>query len=258
HARTEHGQTRYPHMFGRPAGIASKEGEPDWYEFRSHKWAPGAEELYYWTLDRSLLDLLPAKPRWIGYLDGEAPEYPVEALQRDLERVRRRGEEQRADLRTPDTTLSDDMNHLNPAVTDALIQLMLGGLPTGRTGYPLHCRLRYFDPARRRAGLPEDVAALVDRVTEDEVGVTLVNLSPVDERRVIVQGGAYAEHHIQRVRLEGPGESGAAGAPGDSGVTELSVEDSHFVVRLAPGAGGRLIIAMRRYANPPTMRLPWV
>ena len=54
--------------------------------------------------------------------------------------------------------MSDDPNRINPATIDALVQLMLGGLPTGRTGYPLHCRLRYFDPQRRRAGLPEDVA----------------------------------------------------------------------------------------------------
>ena len=30
---------------------------------------------------------------------------------------------------------------------------MLGGLPTGRTGFPLHCRLRYFDPERQRTDL---------------------------------------------------------------------------------------------------------
>jgi len=43
---------------------------------------------------------------------------------------------------------------------------MLGGLPTGRDGYPLHCRLALnFDPVRRRAGIPEDVAALVEKLT---------------------------------------------------------------------------------------------
>ena len=83
---------------------------------------------------------------------------------------------------------------MNPATTDALVRLMLGGLPAGRTGYPLHCRLRYFDPTRRRAGLPEQVGALVERMTEDEVTVQLVNLDPANERTVIIQGGAYGEH----------------------------------------------------------------
>ena len=83
--------------------------------------------------------------------------------------LRSKVERMRADVRTPDTTMSDDPNPINPATTDALVRLMLGGLPVGRTGYPLHCRLRYFDPTRRRAGLPEQVGALVERMTEDEV-----------------------------------------------------------------------------------------
>jgi hypothetical protein len=245
-AKTENGQTVYPHMFGRPERITHKEGEPRWYEFRPRKWGYGAEEMYYWTLDRALLEYLPEKPRWFAYLDGEAPNYPTEALQRDMERVRRKMEELRADTRMPDTSLSDDMNHINPAVTDALIQLMLGGLPTGRQGYPLHCRLRYFDPERRRAGLPEDVGALVEKMDEESVTVTLVNLSPVEERTVIVQGGAYAEHQVTSVTAES-----AAGS-------EVKVDHSHFTVRLAPGAGERLLIGMRRYVNAPTMAFPWV
>ncbi|CAA9240179.1 MAG: hypothetical protein AVDCRST_MAG77-1629 [uncultured Chloroflexi bacterium] len=242
--KTENGQTLYPHMFGRPEGISHKEGEPGWYEYRPRKWSPGVEEMYYWTLDRGLLELAPEKPRWFAYLDGELPEYPAQALQHDLERLRRKVEEIRADTRTPDTTLSDDMNAINPATIDALTRLMLGGLPTGRHGYPLHCRVRYFDPERRRAGLPQDVAALVDRITDDEVGVTLVNLSPMDERTVIVQGGAYAEHHIESVKAENG--------------TETAVDHSHFAVSLAPGAGERLTISMRRFANSPTMAQPWV
>jgi hypothetical protein len=151
----------------------------------------------------------------------------------------------RADTRTPDTTMSDDPNSINPATTNALVQLMLGGLPVGRTGYPLHCRLRYFDPARRRAGLPPHVAALVDRIAEDDVAVTLVNLDPVDSHTVVVQGGAYAEHQIASVR---------AGDSGDA----VPVDRPHFAVRLAPGAGQRLTIAMQRYANPPTLAFPWI
>ena len=50
---------------------------------------------------------------------------------------------------------------------EALTKLMLGGLPTGRVGGLLHCRLRYFDPARHRAGIPEDVAALLRFLGED-------------------------------------------------------------------------------------------
>jgi hypothetical protein len=123
------------------------------------------------------------------------------------------------------------------------IQLMLGGLPTGRHGYPLHCRLRYFDPARRRAGIPEDVAALVERITEDEVTVTLVNVSQTDDRAVVVQGGAYAEHQIASVTAEGQ---------------TVAIDHPHVAVTLAPGAGARLRVTLRRYANQPTFAFPWI
>jgi hypothetical protein len=134
------------------------------------------------------------------------------------------------------------MNRLNPAVTEALIELMLGGLPTGRVGYPLHCRLRYFDLACHRAGLPEDVAALVSGMTADQVTVTLVNLSPVHERTVVVQGGAYGEHQLTAATV---------------GEQTTPVKRSALTVRLAPGCGTRLQIDMQRYANPPTLAFPW-
>jgi hypothetical protein len=137
--------------------------------------------------------------------------------------------------------MSDDMNRINPATTDALIRLMLGGLPTGRDGYPLHCRIRYFDPARQRAGIPEDVAALVTGMDADSVTVELVNLNQVVPRDVVVQGGAYAEHLITEV---------------SSGDQSSPVGDSSFTVTLAPASGASVTIKMKRYTNAPTMAFP--
>src|SRR4029079_14401682 len=102
----------------------------------------------------------------------------------------------------------------------------------------------YFDPARGRAGLPEQVGALVERITEDGVTVQIVNLDPVTERIVIVQGGGYAEHQITEVRQEGRDGS-------------TDVDAASFSVRLAPGAGARLTVRLRRYANQPTLSPPW-
>jgi hypothetical protein len=183
--------------------------------------------------------------RWINFLEGRDADYAVDALQASLDHVRRKMEAMRQDTSTSDTRLSDDMNRINPATTEALTELMLGGLPTGRVGFPLHCRLRYFDAGCRRAGLPEGVAALVEGMTADQVTVTLVNVDSVEERTVVVQGGAYAEHKFTGVTV--------GGRVGD----DWPLAGSAFAVRLAPGCGATLRIEMERYANPPTLAFPW-
>ena len=160
----------------------------------------------------------------------------------DFDKLHARLEEMWADEATADTRMSDDPNTINPAITETLTKLMLGGLPTGRVGGPLHCRLRYFDPESRRAGIPEDVAALVSRLSNDEVTVSLVNVNQTETKTVIVQGGAYAEHQIKNARLHG---------------NIVSVDSPHFTVHLGPGAGGELTLKMRRYANQPTFSFPW-
>ena len=139
--------------------------------------------------------------------------------------------------------MSDDMNHMQPGHDRRADPVDAGRPPDRARRATLHARVRYFDPARRRAGLPEHVGALVERITEDEVTLQLVNLDPVDERTVIVQGGAYAEHQITTVQPEG-------------GAGPTAVDHPHFAVRLAPGAGVRLVIARQRYANQPTLAIP--
>ena len=79
-------------------------------------------------------------------------------------------------------------------------------------------------------------------MTADAVTVSLVNVNPVKERTVVVQGGAYAEHQFIRVAVDG---------------RAVPVDGSAFAIRLAPGCGGRLRIEMQRYANQPTLAFPW-
>jgi hypothetical protein len=231
HSRVIDGQVMYPRMHG----------DEGWYDYRPEPFDAGALEVYYWSMQPEDEDRV-SDHAWVAFLHRKDPDYPVRALQEGLDQVRQRVAGMRCDPTTPDTRLSDSMNQYNPATTEALTELMLGGLPTGRVGFPLHCRLRYFDPQRRRAGLPEDVAALVEEMTYDHVTVQLVNLDPVKEQVVVVQGGAYAEHQFLRVR---------------NGDVDVTVEDAAFAVRLAPGAAGRLDIEMQRYANAPTFAFPW-
>jgi len=105
----------------------------------------------------------------------------------------------------------------------------------------LNARLRYFDPARKRAGLPEDVAALVSGMTATSTSLTLVNLNQASARTVVVQGGAYGEHRIESAQANGPTHR---------------INSPSFAVRLAPGAGTSLTIAMTRYSAKPTEVFP--
>ena len=233
-AKQEDGQTVYPHMHGADG----------WYDFRPHPFSPGAHDIWYWSqLDSDRQRL--AGDRWVQFLDGDNADYPEDELDRGLAQVRDRMSRMAADETSPDTRLSDDMNPINPAVTEGLVRLMLGGIPVGRSAHTLHCRLRYFDPEKRRAGLPDAVAALVESMSDDEVAVQLINLDPVRERHVVVQGGAYGEHRMGNVTADG---GTRVDVPGDG---------SAFTVRLAPGAGGRLTISQDRFARQPTFTFPW-
>ena len=234
-AREIDGRIMYPNAFG------DYFGEEDWYDFQTEPFSSGALEVYCWSMNPAHRDLLGGDP-WIQYLLGDNPDFPQAALLADLEKVRSNLEEMRADIASPDTRLSDDMNGINPAVTETLTQLMLGGIPTGRTGGPLHCRLRYFDPERRRAGIPADVAALVEDLSAASVTVLLVNTNQVAARTVTVQGGAYAEHQFGAVEVDGQ---------------SIAVADDAFEVEIGPGCGARLLIGTDRYANSPTLAFPW-
>ena len=105
----------------------------------------------------------------------------------------------RRDTTPPERRLADNMLDYNPAAAESLVQLMWGALMPGRNGGLLEARLRYFDPDRQRAGVPEDVAALVSELSDTRTTVTLVNLHPSEPRTVIVQGGAYGEHQLVSV-----------------------------------------------------------
>ena len=230
--KEENGETIYPRMYG----------DDGWYAYGPEPFDRGALEAYFWSMDRQDHALVAQDP-WVAFLDGNNPSYPVERLQGGLAEVRRRMELMRNDTSTPDTRLSEDPNGINPAEEVwGLVQLMLGGLPTRHAGVPWHCRVRYFDPESRRAGIPEQVASLVDSMTADEVGVTLVNLDQTHPSTLILQGGAYAEHQIERVTVDG---------------RTVPVDDSVITVHLAPGAGSRLSLTVRRYANQPTLAFPW-
>ena len=217
------GKKQYPQMFG----------DQGWYDFQSEPWQPGILEIAFWSMRDDDLARVSSHP-WIAYLQGRAPAYAEAALRADLNRIRTHIAAMRKDTTTPDTRLSDDPMKFNPCSVDSLIHLTLGGLSPGKNGSPLHARLRYFDPQHGRPGLPADVGALIDRLTADEVRVTLVNVHQTEPRAVLVQAGAYGEHQIESLAVDGQ---------------PRPVNDRRLIVHLSPGCGGTLTLRTKRYQN---------
>ncbi|WP_454715467.1 hypothetical protein [Caulobacter segnis] len=207
-------------------------------------------DIYLWEMNPTDLARAKAsetKPGWLDYLQSGDEAYAVSALQAGLEEVRVAGERIRKDDTTigfpPDDTRWSDSN---PVATEALINLTMGAADPGGSGHgplALHAQVRHFDPEARRPGLPDDVAALVRKITPETVTLTLVNTNPLKARTVTVQMGAYGENDATTVK--------------SAGGASMSVNASWFNVRLAPGAGETLTIGVKRYAHQPSLTFPW-
>ena len=231
HARDNGGRREYPTMHG----------DDGWYGWRNTPWNVGALEVWYWsqqTGDRERV----GRNEWLQFLDGENPSYPEQAIERDLRAIQQRVNAMRKDTTPADKRLADNMLDYNPAATESLVQLMWGGLLPGREGGLVNARLRYFDLDRRRAGLPEDVAALVTSLGDTQTTVTLINLNQSQRRTVVVQGGGYGEHRLLSVK---------------NGTATTNVDAPVVTVELEPGCGTTLALQMKRYANAPTVKHPW-
>ena len=95
--KTIDGQVMYPSMYG----------DDGWYGYTPQPYNQGALDVYYWSMNRDVLKWLPTDG-WIGFLEGNNPDYPTEALTRDFGTLRRKMQGMHEDTTTPDTRLSDD------------------------------------------------------------------------------------------------------------------------------------------------------
>jgi hypothetical protein len=254
------GQLQLPQMYGDPRGYKF-DGQPQWYQYTNRLHTDRLMEIFMWSMDRKDLVRVPVAtafesaggrgdgygeadrgPAWLGFLEGKVPDFPEKALQADLERVRRRMEMIRTDGTTADSRLADYLLDYNPATTNGLVNLTLGGYFSRGRIWVLHSRFRYFDPVKARAGLPDDVSALVNQLGADSASVTLVNVNQIEPRTLVIQAGGYGEHRFESVTIGGK-------------TTQFS--GPVLTVRLEPGAGARLDFKMTRYANRPTFAFPW-
>ena len=183
-ARTENGQTLVPHYYG------ESNGKVGWYGYREGEFfATGALgnlsettiELYLWSLDSADLQRIlpkPARPASGAGLDrlppGQQAELPGRRVAAGTARMFGEGAR----------TGTSSGYGPSPVAFEALANLTLGAANLYGSGDVLRSQVRYFDPERRRAGLAEDVAALVERIEPGSVTLTLVNTSGTAPRRL--------------------------------------------------------------------------
>ena len=150
--KVENGKTLLPQMYGDPKGY-KENGPPSWYHYTGNLFQDRLTEIYFWSMDRKDLERVPMRGL-VGFLEGKDPDYPVKALQADLERVRKTMREIETDSTTADTRLADYL-HGFESVARRMLWRISRWARTSRTGsiWSLHSRFRYFDPVRRRAGL---------------------------------------------------------------------------------------------------------
>jgi hypothetical protein len=183
---------------------------------------------------------------WYRYVTGHLPDFPEQVLQSAYRHVVRRLQYIQSDPIDPHdwppvTPYENDVHqwlNRNPVTCEALVQTMWGAPMPVYHGGLLHAQLRYFDEAEQRAGLPADVAALVETIDAGGLVLRLVNLDPLQSKVIIVQAGSFAEHTLLRMRDLTTGQ-----------VTE--VKQPVVRIELAPAASLHARIEMQRLSQTP-------
>ena len=197
---------------------------------------------------------------WVCFMAGDNPDYPEKVLAANYRVAHKRME---LALSDPEENLAQFIesqahpeNHWqvrNPVITEGLVQLTTGAPQTIYNGGLSQGKVRYFDPVRKRPGLPPDVAALVSKLYPTGLVLELVNLSVIETRDVIVQAGCYGEHEFVTVVYQTRDPSDEEELKDES----VDVKGKFLRVRLLPGSEIRLDIKMRRYVNKPSYAFPW-
>jgi hypothetical protein len=222
----------------------------------SEMWRPDST-LFDWN--RVLVDLRGNQHRrneapHLGWLTGTNPDWPENILKSEYENValalERIGSGNWEHEWKSQTVLLQ-----NPIFTNGLAQMTMGAPFTCYNGGLLMARVRYFNPDRARPGLPEDTAALVEKLGADRTVLSLVNTNLRETRRVIIQGGAYAEHTFTDVRVLP--SSARADSQSVTGAPVFPVNREFFEVDLPPSSMIRFDAGMKRFVNRPTYAFPW-
>jgi len=196
---------------------------------------------------------------WFEFIRGNDPSYPEKILKANLSLVQRQLDKMRSAEGDPEGWLSDGYNlkdlssihkwqEMCPVYPEGLLQLTLGAPMHISHGGLQHARVRYFDAAARRPGLPPQVGALVEGLTDESVTLTLVNLDEGEEKEVVIQAGGFGEHRFTNAEVRD--EEG-------NSIRCVALSNKWLRIRLERAAGARLELRMDRYVNKPTYETPW-
>ena len=180
---------------------------------------------------------------WLAYMRGDFPEYPESILNHNLSQVQQRLNFMENDDEDPAGYGDAYFQRRNPVTCEGLVELTCGGPLPHYNGGLLVTRVRHYDAQNNRPGLPEDVAALVSKLTDDTVELELINLSSSEARDVIVQAGSMGEHNFT-----------TASANGDN---QVEVNGTYLQVHLPPNTQIELEVGMERFVNAPSYKQPW-
>lgn len=195
---------------------------------------------------------------WLRFLAGDNPTYPEAILSSTYGQVSRRLELIRQDQEDLTKVYIHHWQQHNPVIVEALVQLTTGAPAVLYNGGLLHTVVRYYDVARQRPGLPQDVAALVTKIGPTGATIHLVNLNPFEGRAVVLQAGAFGEHNFVSASYasrtsEYPGGVYKYAAPElQTEQLELEIQAKHFQVDLPPASEIVLELTMERYVNQPS------
>ncbi|GAA0237554.1 hypothetical protein [Haladaptatus pallidirubidus] len=265
-----------PHKYGDPGNyhynasgvLRENDGEvryeDGWFEFQPHKDDPYAVHLWYMSMsdeDRKRVrdlrnyhkqDWRRVDPRaktkhadgheyaWLAYLDGGFQDYPERIMEASQSQVRERMRFMRQEGYEPDEIDEDYLRNRNPVSEKGLLQLTMGAPQPIYYGGLVMAQVRHFDCEREQPGLPDGVAALIDSITSEGIGLTLVNTSGQD-REMLVQAGAYGEHEFTTVK---------------TGDEEVRLESNVITVLLPSGTRLSLSAEMNRFSNDPSYEIP--
>ena len=183
---------------------------------------------------------------WFAFTEGRNPDYLDQVLDTTFSSMCSALERLESDDSDPETRECYHFQRLNPVVPEALVQMSMGTPAAVYNGGLLQAHVRYFDPQRRRPGLPEHTAALVDRISGDGASLTLVNTDPVEGRAVLLQAGSFGEHEFTEAWLENQ----------EGQEERIEVKGKYLQVHLGPAAQARLHLGLKRFAHQPSYEMP--